>query len=123
MNHNPPLQFVYEDDLARVLTIMIQRGLPGIFNVAGDGVVFYHEMAEVIKSRLLNLPAFLAYPLAQLTWNLHLQRESTASGLDLIRYPILLSTAKLHWATGYRFWHTSLEALTAYANSSYLYKE
>ena len=123
MDYNPPLQFVYEDDLARVLTIMIQRGLPGVFNVAGDGVVFYREMAEIIKSRLLSLPAFLAYPLAQLTWNLHLQRDSTASGLDLIRYPILLSTAKLHRATGYRFWHTSLEALTAYANSSYLYKE
>ena len=123
MAYNPPLQFVYEDDLARVLTIMIQRGLPGVFNVAGDGVVFYREMAEVIKSRLLSLPAFLAYPLAQLTWNLHLQRDATASGLDLIRYPILLSTAKLHRTTGYRFWHTSLEALTAYANSNYLYKE
>jgi UDP-glucose 4-epimerase len=120
---NPPLQFVYEDDLARVLTIIVKNGLPGIFNVAGDGVVFYHEMAEMIKSRLISLPAFLAFGLAQLTWNLHIQRDSTASGLDLVRYPIVLSTGKLHQATGYRFWHTSLETLSAFANSSLLYKE
>jgi len=120
---NPPLQFVYEDDLARVLTIIVQKGLPGVFNVAGDGVVFYREMAEMIKSRLISLPAFLAFGLVQLTWNLHIQRESTASGLDLVRYPIVLSTGKLHQVTGYRFWHTSLETLSAFANSSFLYKE
>ena len=120
---NPPLQFVYEDDLARVLTIIVKKGLPGVFNVAGDGVVFYREMAELIKSRLVSLPAFLAFGLAQLTWNLHIQRESTASGLELVRYPMVLSTGKLHQATGYRFWHTSLETLSAFANSSLLYKE
>lgn len=123
LDYNPPLQFVYEGDLARVLAIIIQRRLPGVFNVAADGVVFYREVAETINSRLLSLPSFLAYPLAQLTWNLHIQRDSTASGLDLIRYPMVLSTGKLNQATGYRFWHTSLEALTAFANSTLLYKE
>ena len=119
-NYNPPLQFLYEEDLARVLNIFINRGIPGIFNVAGDGVVFYREMAKIIKSRLVSLPSFLAYPLVQMAWNLHLQRESTASGLNLVRYPIVLSTGTLRQATGYKFWHTSMETLTAYANSSLL---
>jgi len=123
LDYNPPLQFVYEDDLARVLTIVVQRSLPGVYNVAGDGVVFYRELAEIIKSKLINLPAFLAYGLVQLTWNLHIQRESTASGLDLVRYPMVLSTGKLNKATGYRFWHTSLETLSAFANSSLLYQD
>ena len=121
--YNPPLQFVYEDDLARVLTTVIRRGVPGVFNVAGDGVVYYREMADIIHSRLVSLPAFLAYPLTQLTWNCHIQRDSTASGLNLIRYPMVLSTGKLHQVTGYRFWHTSMEALTSFANSSLLYKD
>ena len=34
-----------------------------------------------------------------------------------------MSTGKLHKATGYRFWHTALESLTAFANSTYLYKD
>ena len=123
LDYNPPLQFVYEDDLARVLTIIVQRGLPGTFNVAGDGVVLYREMTKIINSKLVTLPAFLAYPLAQACWNLHIQRDSTASGLDLVRYPILMSTGRLHQATGYRFWHTSLETLTSFANSNLLYKD
>ena len=43
---DPPLQFLYEDDLARVLSIVIAREIPGVFNVAGEGVVFYRELAE-----------------------------------------------------------------------------
>ncbi|PKB64568.1 MAG: hypothetical protein BZY80_02455 [SAR202 cluster bacterium Io17-Chloro-G2] len=122
-NQNPPLQFVYEDDLARVVDIVIQRGIPGIFNVAGDGVVFYREMAKIIDSRMVSLPAFLAYPLVQLTWNLRIQRNSTAAGLNLARYPIVVSTGTLKQATGYKFWHTSMDALTSYANSNLLYKD
>lgn len=117
LNYNPPLQFLHEDDLARVLNIIVRRKLPGVFNVAGEGVVYYDEVTEIIKSRLIILPAFLVYPLAQLTWNLRLQRDSTGSGLDLVRYPMVLSTGKLTQATGYRFRHTSLETLTSFANS------
>ncbi|MCH8987483.1 MAG: NAD-dependent epimerase/dehydratase family protein [Chloroflexi bacterium] len=123
LDYNPALQFVYDDDLARVMSIIIQREIPGTFNVAGDGVVYYREMAKIIKSKLINLPPFLAYPLAQLSWKLHLQRDSTSRGLDLVRWPIVMSTGKLHKATGYRFWHTALESLTAFANSAYLYRD
>lgn len=122
LDNNPVLQFVYDDDLARVMSIIIQREIPGTFNVAGDGVVYYREMAKIIKSKLINLPAFLAYPIARLSWELHLQRDATSVGLDLVRWPILMSTGKLRKATGYRFWHTALDALTAFANSAYLYK-
>jgi len=37
--YDPPLQFVYDDDLARVISIIIQQEISGTFNVAGDGVV------------------------------------------------------------------------------------
>ena len=123
LDYNPPLQFLYEDDLARVLAIIVGREVPGVFNVAGDGVVFYRELAAIIESRLLSLPALLAYPVAQLAWNLGIQRDSTASGLDLVRYPIVLDTSKLRRAIGYRFWHTSLETLTSFTNSCLLYRE
>ena len=120
---NPPLQFLYEDDLARVLTIIIQQGIAGVFNVAGEGVVFYREVAEIIKSKLIELPAFLGYPLIRLTWRLHLQRSSTTAALDLVRYPIVLSTSKLRHTTGYRFWHTSGDALESFTNSCLLYRD
>ena len=123
LGYNPPMQFLYEDDLARVLAVIVARELPGVFNVAGEGVVFYRELARIIKSSLVSLPAILAYPAVQLTWNLGVQRESTASGLDLVRYPMVLDTSKLRRATGYRFWHTSLETLTSFTNSRLLYRD
>ena len=86
-------------------------------------MVFYRELARIIKSKIVSLPAILAYPLAEMTWDLGIQRDSTASGLDLIRYPVVMDTAKLRQITGYKFWHTSFETLTAYANSCLLVKE
>ncbi len=123
LGHNPPLQFLYEDDLARIISLVIDRELAGVFNVAGEGIVFYHEMARIIGSKLLSLPAALAYPLAQLSWNLGLQRDSTACGLDFVRYPMVLDTSRIRQTIGYRFWHTSLETITAFANSWTLYRE
>lgn len=113
-NANPPMQFVYEDDLARVMAVFIKRRLPGLFNVAGEGVVFYNEMAEVMEGKVIRLPSFLAYPIAQLAWNLGVQRDAPAAGLDFVRYPIIMSTADLHHETGYRFRYTSLDAVTSF---------
>ena len=123
MDSDPPLQFIYNDDLARVISIIIQRQIQGTFNVAGNGVVHYREMAQIIQSRVVILPAFIVYPLVRLLRRIHLQKNWTPAGLDQVRWPILMSTGKLHKATGYRFWHTGLEALTAFSNSSYLYKD
>ena len=111
---NPPMQFVYEDDLARVMTIFIKRRLPGLFNVAGDGVVFYNEVAEIMEGSMLRLPSFLAYPVARLAWKLGVQQDAPAAGLDLVRHPIIMSTAGLYHETGYRFRHTSLDAVTSF---------
>ena len=123
LGHDPPLQFIYDEDLTRVLTLIIMQDLEGVFNVAGNGVVYYRELAKAIGSKLIPLPPFLAYTATRLAWNLGIQKDATASELDIIRWPILLSTAKLHRDTGYRFWHTSMEALTAFVNANYIYKD
>ena len=123
LDYNPPIQFVYEDDLARVLAIVIGEELPGVFNVAGEGVVFYRELADIVNSRLVNLPSLIAYAVVNLTWDLGIQRDSTAPGLDLVRYPIVMDTSSLRRATGYRFRHSSLETLTSFANSSIFEEE
>ena len=114
---DPPFQFFHEDDLARVLTIFIKQELSGVFNVAGDGVAFLREVAEMISGRIARLPKFLAYPLVNLSWALGLQRTRTTADLDVLRYPSLLSTGKLEQATGYRPRYNSLETVTSFVNS------
>lgn len=115
--YNPPFQFLYEDDLVRILATIIHRATSGVFNLAGDGVAFYREIKELMPFNLNCLPAIIAYPLTGCGWALGLQRHRRPAELDFMRYPVLLSTAGLAQATGYRLKYTSLEALTSYTNS------
>ena len=114
MGYDPPLQFLHEDDLAKLLHMLIMEPCPGTYNVAGEGVVHYKRMARLSCRKLLSLPPAMAYPLTQMAWNLGIQKDSPAAGLDFIRYPIFISTSKLKSATGFSTFHTSEEALMSY---------
>ncbi len=118
MGYDPLLQFVHVEDLTRLLHRLVTQPVAGAFNVAGDGAIPYSRAARIASSRLLPLPVGLAYPLVGLTWRLGLQGDSPAIGLEYIRHPILLDTAKLTHATGFRFSHSSESALRAAFPSS-----
>ena len=112
LEHNPPLQFVHDDDLARVLCLAIARELTGSFNVAGDGVVFLRELADSLSVRHSPLPA----PIPQL-FNRTIGGVAAADDNGLAKWPVIMSTGKLKRATGYRFRHTGLDAVSAFASS------
>lgn len=114
MGYNPPLQFLHEDDLAKLLHQLIIEPCPGTFNVAGEGVIHYKRMAQLSRRKLLFLPAALAYLATDMSWNLGIQEDSPAAGLDFVRYPIIVSTGKLKKETGFQFFYTAEDALMAY---------
>jgi UDP-glucose 4-epimerase len=114
---DPPIQFLHEDDLARILAIIAMGEIPGEFNVAGEGVVFYREIAKIVHTKTVTLPAAIAHPLTKISRRLGIQSGTQATALSMTRYPIVLSTGKLRMTTGYRFWYTSQETLTAFANT------
>ena len=112
---NPPYQFLHEVDLAELLEEVIEQEAEGVFNVAGEGVVFLRELAEITNRKLTQLPSFLAHPADWLAskrkhpitgnWNLH-----------LTRYPIIMNTGKIKQTLNFRFEYTSMEALNAFVN-------
>ena len=110
-DHNPPLQFVSDDDLARIICLAISKELSGVFNVAGGGVVFLNELARALEIRRTRLPARIVYPLKQMTGGAFV---SYSHYLD--RWPVIMSTAKLQQATGYHYRRTAMEAVTCLAN-------
>ena len=112
--YDPPMQFLHEDDLARLLHQLIVKPVPGTFNVAGEGVIRYSRVAQLSRRRLFFLPSFIAFPLTRMAWRLGIQKDSPAAGLDFVRYPLVLSTGKLKKETGFRFRYTSEDALMAY---------
>lgn len=57
------------------------------------------------------MPASLVYPLKRLTAG-----TTVANSHFLDRWPVIMSTARLRQATGYRFRHTAQEAVAAFAS-------
>lgn len=112
---NPPYQFLHEVDLAELLEKVIEQEAEGVYNVAGEGVVFLRELAEITNRKLTQVPPFLAYPA---DW-LASQRKQPITGnwnLHLARYPIIMSTGKIKQSLNFRFEYTSMEALNAFVN-------
>ena len=113
LDHNPPLQFVYDDDLVRIVVLAIMEEVNGIFNVAGDGVVFLRELATFLGTRQPLLPTALARVV-----NRAVGGNAAADDHGMARSATIMSTAKLRRVIGYRFRHTALDAVKAFAHSS-----
>ncbi len=120
---DPPLQFIHNTDLARILAILSINPQPGIFNLAGNGVVKYSELARIMGKRIVSLPSSLAFPVVNATWKFGVQKESSSDALDFVRHPVVVATGKLKQATGYKFRYTAREAITSYASSNILLRQ
>jgi UDP-glucose 4-epimerase len=112
--YDPPMQFVHEDDLIELITTLINRPVPGIYNVANDGEIKYSEIAELAMKRMVCLPEKLIHPILGLSWKLHLQNASQAIGLEFIKYPPVVSTEALKTKMNFRFHYSSREAVAAF---------
>ena len=114
---DPSFQFLHEDDFATLLTIFINKELAGVFNVAGNGVIFLSEIREMISHRILKLPSYLLNPLLVISRLVGIQKSQTPMDLDFLRYPTLLSTGKVESVSGFRPSYSSLETMRSYTNS------
>jgi UDP-glucose 4-epimerase len=67
---DPRLQFVHEEDVVRSILFVLDHEVPGIYNVAGDGLLPWSEVAAICAKPVLPLPSFgtgiLASPLRRL---------------------------------------------------------
>ena len=117
-DHNPPLQFVSDDDLARIVCLAIQNDLAGAYNVTGRGVVFHRELAKALEIGRIQMPAGIVYPLKRMTGG-----AVVAYSHYLDRWPIIMSAAKLDQATGYWYRHTALDAVRFLASHNVEYQD
>ncbi len=53
---DPRFQFVHEDDVMRATLYALDHELPGIYNVAGDGLLPWSEVAKICGKRTFALP-------------------------------------------------------------------
>jgi UDP-glucose 4-epimerase len=111
LGFDPRYQFVHEDDVVRALAHVVEGGMPGVFNVAGDGVLVLSEVASLLgKSYAPLLPPWGTGAAAAVARRLGL--EIPPEMLGQLRLGRGLDNRKLK-ATGFRYRYTSREAVLA----------
>jgi UDP-glucose 4-epimerase len=81
---DPRFQFVHEDDVVRSILFVLDQDLAGIYNVAGDGMLPWSEVATICGKRTVPLPPLAtgaaALPLRALGYDM------PPETLELLRY-------------------------------------
>jgi UDP-glucose 4-epimerase len=115
LGFDPRFQFVHEDDVVRAILYVLDRQLPGIFNVAGDGVLPWSEVAAICGKRTFPLPPFgfrgaVGPPLS---W---LGIELPTELVDLLKFGRGVDNRRLKKA-GFRYGHTSAGTVQDFVES------
>jgi len=88
-----PFVFIGLRDLARILARAATDGPPGVYNVAGDGVVGVTDMARILRKPVRRVPAWLLRALLGLARPMGLSRYGPEQVRFLQYRPVLDNTA------------------------------
>ncbi len=93
--------FVHAEDVADAVVRVVERRSAGPFNLAAEPPVGRTELASMLNTRAVHVPAKLLRPLVQASWRLHLQPVDQG-WFDMAFSVPLLDTARarteLEWA-------------------------
>jgi UDP-glucose 4-epimerase len=103
-----PIQFVHEDDVVEALVRLLEGRHSGAFNVGPDDWMTVTECAETVGLRTIRVPFGPYRALAQAMWRLH-RVETPAGNLSFVRYPWVVSNAKLRETLDWAPRHSSRE--------------
>jgi UDP-glucose 4-epimerase len=119
LGYDPRLQFVHIDDVVRTVRVAAGDTHPGIYNVAGPGVLTLSQIARRLGKPTVPLPGFATSTLGQL-----LKRagavDFTADQLSLLTYGRVLDTERLGSRLGLKLDYSTAAAVDAHAGASRL---
>ena len=108
-----PFVFIWDQDVVGIILRAVSDGPSGIYNVAGDGALTIHEIAERLGKKTRPLPAWLLRTALSILKPLGLTQYGPEQ-LDFLRYrPVLLNT-RLKTVFGYTPTYTSAQVLDLY---------
>ncbi len=114
LGFDPRFQLVHEDDVVRSLLFAIGEGRSGIYNVAGDGLLPWSEVAAICGKLTIPLPFvgtnLAAEPLRRIGVDIPPEL------LDLLRYGRGIDNRRLKEA-GFEYRYTSAGAVQAFVEA------
>ena len=97
LGYSPMWQFIHEQDMVDALLLALNKGTPGIFNVAGSGEIPLLDALKLTGARLFPVPTFLARAVLKAGRS----RTIPPYFLDFLRYPCVISDAKFKAEFGF----------------------
>src|SRR5690606_38385506 len=108
-----PFVFIWDQDLVSIIEQGVSESRAGIYNVAGDGALGVHELAQMLGKPVLSLPAWLLKTALAIGHALHLTRYGPAQ-VNFLRYRPVLLNEKLKHEFAYQPRKSSREAFEFY---------
>ena len=110
-------QFVHEDDIAEIVTILTFKGAPrslNIYNIAPPGdVVLPRDMGEATGKKIIILPPWLVRVAFFFVRHLTFGKVPTAAGAwRFYSFPIVMDGSKITRELGYAYQHDSVSAFS-----------
>lgn len=120
LGFDPRLQFVHEDDVVAALMYATTHDLPGVFNVAADGLLPWSEICAMVGKRRVALPPLFTNAAAE---PLRLLRvvNLPPEWLDLLRFGRGMDNRRFKEA-GFRYRYTMPGTVEAFARGLRLEK-
>ena len=111
---DPRIQFVHEEDVIKAVLFVLEHDVSGIFNVAGDGLLPWSEVAKICGKRTAPMP-FIGTELAAAP----LRRfgvDIPPELIELLKYGRGVDNRRLKRA-GFEYQHTSAGALESFVET------
>jgi UDP-glucose 4-epimerase len=113
--YDPRLQFVHEEDVVRSMLFVLDHDVPGTYNVAGDGLLPWSEVARLCGKRLLPLPP-VGTALAARALRLAHACDLPPEALEVLRHGRGVDSRRLR-RHGFRYEYTSAGAVEHFSQA------
>ena len=115
LGFDPRLQFTHEDDVVNALMYSTTHDVPGIYNVAGDGMVTWSEVCRIAGRTRMPLPPVLAGLAVEPLRAMRLI-DMPPEMLSLLRYGRGVDNSRFK-RTGFRYKYSTAGTVDAFARS------
>jgi UDP-glucose 4-epimerase len=98
---DPLMQFIDEKDLARALILALEQPLPGVFNVAGEGLIAYSHAITHANAVTIPLPPFVTAGLVRVIAELS-KMNLPPYLMEFFKYPTIVNDDLFRSKFGYQ---------------------
>ena len=100
MGFDPMVQPIHERDVVEAISLALQPGVRGIFNIRGPGEIPMSRALRMLGRRPRSIPASLAKPLIDRMWRFRMTSFPTPE-LDHIRYVCMVDDTRAREVLGF----------------------